>query len=181
MILIFHNVFSASDANSSLEVRGVFSEVSKAFDRVLDKGLLHKLKNSGINGNILDLIEAFLHNRRHRVVLNGQYSNWKFVKTGVLQVSVLEALFSLIDINDLLQGLVSDINDLLQGLISDINDLLQGLISDINDLLQGLISDIKLFDDDSSLFFIVNCTKASASVQRFIKNTRLVISGEDVI
>ena len=148
MILIFHNIFSASDANSSLEVRGVFSEVSKAFDRVWDKGFLHKLKNSGINGNILDLIEAFLHNRRHRVVLNGQYSNWKFVKTGVLQVSVLEVLFSLIYIND---------------------------------LLQGLISDIKLFDDDSSLFLIVNCTKASASVQRFIKNTRLAISGEDSI
>ena len=34
----------------------------------------------------------------------------------------------------------------------------------INDLLQGLISDVKLFSNDTSLFSIVNCAKASASV-----------------
>ena len=35
----------------------------------------------------------------------------------------------------------------------------------INDLLQGLISDIELFADDTSLFSIANCSKASASVR----------------
>lgn len=35
----------------------------------------------------------------------------------------------------------------------------------INDLLQGLISDIELFPDDTSLFSIADCSKASASVR----------------
>ena len=54
---------------------------------------MYKLKNSGINGNLLDLIESF---------------NWKSVKVGVPQDSVLGHLFALICINDLRQGLISD-------------------------------------------------------------------------
>ena len=34
----------------------------------------------------------------------------------------------------------------------------------INDLAQGLIPDVKLFADDTSLFSIFNCAKASALV-----------------
>ena len=68
---------SAFDANPSLEVNGVFLDLSKPFDRVWHEGFLEKQENSEINGN-LDLI-AF-HNRRQRVVWNGQSSKWKFVK-----------------------------------------------------------------------------------------------------
>lgn len=46
------SIFSAFDENSSLKVGDASSEVSKAFDRVW-----HKLKNSGMNGNNLDLLE----------------------------------------------------------------------------------------------------------------------------
>ena len=34
----------------------------------------------------------------------------------------------------------------------------------INDLPQGFITDVKRFADDTSLFFIVTCPKASVSV-----------------
>ena len=44
------------------------------------KGLLYKLKNNGINENVLQLIESFLHNRRQRVVLNGQSSSWLSIR-----------------------------------------------------------------------------------------------------
>ena len=74
LILITHNVFSVFDANPLLEVRG-FLDLSKAFDRVWHRDLLHKLKNRGINGNLLDLIESFLYNRCQRLVLIGQPSN----------------------------------------------------------------------------------------------------------
>ena len=40
--------------------------------------------------------ESFIHNRRQRIILNGQSSNWKFVKAGVPQDSVLRPLFFLI-------------------------------------------------------------------------------------
>ena len=74
LIAVTHNIFTACDANPSLEVRGIFLDLSKAFDRVWHKGLIHKLKNIGIDGNLLSLIESFLHNRYQTVVLNGQSS-----------------------------------------------------------------------------------------------------------
>ena len=51
LISIVHKVCNAFDANPSLEVRDVFLDISKAFDRMWHKGLLYKLKCMGINGN----------------------------------------------------------------------------------------------------------------------------------
>ena len=66
IISIAHNIYRTFDAYPSLEVRGVFLALSKAFDKVWLEGLLYKLKNNEINGNALQLIESFLHNRRQR-------------------------------------------------------------------------------------------------------------------
>lgn len=52
IISITHNIFSAFNANPSLEVSGVFLDLSKAYGRVWYEGLLYKLNNSGINGNL---------------------------------------------------------------------------------------------------------------------------------
>ena len=57
LISITHNICHAFDANPSLEVRGIFLDLSKAFDKVWHEGLFYKLKNNGINGYILQLIE----------------------------------------------------------------------------------------------------------------------------
>ena len=51
LISIVHDIYNAFDANPSLEVRGVFLDISKVFDRVWHKGLLYKLKCMGIDGN----------------------------------------------------------------------------------------------------------------------------------
>ena len=40
---------------------------------------LDKLKNNGINGNLLSLIEFFLNNRYQRVPLNRHYSKSKIL------------------------------------------------------------------------------------------------------
>ena len=49
LILIAHDIYNAFDANLSLEVRGVFLDITKAFDGVWHKGLLYKLKCMGID------------------------------------------------------------------------------------------------------------------------------------
>ena len=60
------NVFNRFGAT-----RVVALDISKAFNRVWDAGLLHKLKSSGISGQIFGLICSFLNKRRLRVVLDG--------------------------------------------------------------------------------------------------------------
>ena len=56
LISITDNIYRAFDTNPSQEVRGVFLDLSKAFDKVWHESLLHKLKNNGINRNALQLI-----------------------------------------------------------------------------------------------------------------------------
>ena len=57
-LLLLHNIVIAFDANPSLEVRGVFLDLSKAFDRVWHDGLPHKLQNNRIEGNLFKHIIA---------------------------------------------------------------------------------------------------------------------------
>ena len=71
LISITHEIYNAFDCNPSLEVRGVFLDISKAFDKVWHDGLIYKLKHNNITGDLLWLIESLLSDRYQRVVLNG--------------------------------------------------------------------------------------------------------------
>ena len=87
LLSITHEIYKSFD--DGYEVRGVFLDISKAFDEVWNNGLIYKVKQNGVSGNLLNLIIDFLDARKQRIVLNGH-------------------LFFLIFINDLSDNLVSN-------------------------------------------------------------------------
>ena len=87
LLSITHNIYKSFD--DDYEVRGVFLDISKAFDKVWHDGLIFKLQENGISDNLLKVLKHFLTNRKQRVVLNGQSSSWTNVKAGVPQGFIL--------------------------------------------------------------------------------------------
>ena len=83
----------------------MFLDISKAFDKVWHKGLIHKLKQNGIGGPLLKILTDFLKSRKQRVVLNGQHLCWSDVLADVPLGSILGPLLFPIYISGLSDGL----------------------------------------------------------------------------
>ena len=141
LLSITHEIYKSFD--DGLDVRGVFLDISKAFDEVWHKGLLYKLTQNGISGNLLDTITDFLNYRKQRVALNGQFSSWK-------QRVALNGQFS---------SWTSIEAGVPQG--SMLGPLLFSIY--INDLSDDLMSNVKLFADDTSLFSVVHDINTSST------------------
>ena len=135
LLSINHEILNAFD--KGLEVRGIFLDISKAFDKVWHDGLAFKLRQNGISGDIINILQDFLRNRKQRVVLNGQYSSWADVNAGVPQGSILGRLIFLIYINDLSDGLKSEFK-----LFADDTSLFS-VVNDINTSASDLNEDLE--------------------------------------
>ena len=96
----------AVDQRRQLDV--VYTDFSKAFDRVSHDLLLYKLTSYNLHPNLLLLLRSYLTNRKHRVVVDGQCSSWNLVPSGIPQGSILGPLLFNLFVNDIPQHLSSD-------------------------------------------------------------------------
>ena len=143
LLSIVHDIYASFDCNPPRDARGVFLDISKAFDRVWDEVLIYKIKRNGFTGLPLKLIPIFLSHRFQRVVLKGQSSTSLSVIAGVSQVSILGPLLFLIYINDLSNNL-SSTTKLFTSLFCVVNDVNLSqfhLNNDLKKYLNGLINE----------------------------------------
>ena len=122
-------------------MRSVFLDISKTFDKVWLKSLFLKLSQNGRSGNLLDLLSSFLSDRKQRVFLNGQTSEWRNATAGIPQSSILELLLFLIYMNDLSGDLSSK-----QKLFADDTSLFS-VTHDISTTANELNNDLKKISD----------------------------------
>ena len=95
------------------------------------------MSQNGICGNLLGLLSSFLNDRKQRVLLHGQKSEWRNVTAGIPQGSILGPLLFLIYIN----GLSSDLSSKAK-LIADDTSLFS-VTHDITTSANELKNDLK--------------------------------------
>jgi hypothetical protein len=91
LLIIYNTIIKNLDLGK--DVRFIFCDIYKAFDRVWHSGLIFKLRKYGICGNVLKWIESFLYDRKQRVNIDGYFSRWKTVNAGVPQGYTLGLYF----------------------------------------------------------------------------------------
>ena len=131
LIDIYHHICQTYDNNQFSFM--VFCDVSKAFDRVWHKGLIFKLKQLGLEGELLQWVSDYLSDRKLKVVITNCSSSLRSVNAGVPQGSVLGPLLFLVYINDISESLLS-----LTRLFADDSSLFYSA-TNINDI-EGIIN-----------------------------------------
>ncbi|CAB3993100.1 Hypothetical predicted protein, partial [Paramuricea clavata] len=107
LLCIVSKILERSDGQ---EVDAIHLDLSKAFDRVPHRLLLDKLKCYGIDGQLLEWFDSYLSDRFRHVVLDGAFSDWLPVTSGVPQGSILGPLLFVIYVIDMPNYLTSKSN-----------------------------------------------------------------------
>ena len=74
----------------------------------MNNGIISKLTENEILGNLLNLFQGFLNEKKKRVDLNRQVSTWENINGRVPPGSILCSMLFLIYINDLTEGFTTN-------------------------------------------------------------------------
>ena len=74
LLAITHEIYKSFD--KGFEVSGVFLDISKAFDKVWHEGLIFKLKQDGISGNLINLLCDFLKYRKQQHIHDKNFQDY---------------------------------------------------------------------------------------------------------
>lgn len=147
LLSMYNTIVSKLD--KGLEIRSIFCDVSKAFDRVWHPGLLYKLEMYGIKGKLLDWFRNYLTNRKHRVMTEGFFSTYRQVSAGVPQGSVLGPFLFLIYINDIVEYIENE-----KRLFADDTSLFKVIETNPQDAANSLYRDLCNIDTWSKIWDI---------------------------
>ena len=175
-------IHHAFENPKSLEVCAVFLDISKAFDKVWHAGFIFKLEQNGVCGNLWQFFQNYLTNRKQRVVLNGSFSDYSIVESGVPQGSVLGPLLFLIYINDVERNIKSNIkffadDTMLFSIVYDPSISANDLNHDLNIILQWAYQWKMEFNPDPSkqaTEALFSCKKSTANHPQLIFNGSVV-------
>ena len=164
LVYLYHTFCKA--LNDKKDIRIVFCDQSKAFDRVWHCGLLFKLKTIGVTGALLQWFKSYLSNRMQRVVINGKHSGWGLIEAGVPQGSVLGPLLFLIYINDITKGIKSAIK-----LFADDTSLYITFDNNIQEATDQLNNDMSTISEWANQWLVTfNPTKTKALLVTLKRN-----------
>lgn len=99
MVTFTDFLLKAMDNNAQVDV--VYTDFSKAFDKISHDLLLEKLVMAGVHGNLLRWIQSYISNRSQAVFVKGYTSQFLPVPSGVPQGSHIGPLLFSLYINDI--------------------------------------------------------------------------------
>ena len=137
LVSAIHDIYKSF--GESHDIRGVFLDISKAFDKVWHDVINFKITQYGISWNLLNLLRNFLNERRQFVVLNALFSTGTGgVTAEVPQSFILRTLKFSIYINYLSEGLSTNAK-----LFAD-NSCLSYVIHDSQTSVNNLNKDLEI-------------------------------------
>ncbi|CAH1270941.1 ASTN2 [Branchiostoma lanceolatum] len=88
-IRMVHTWLTALDSRDNIAAQALFADMSKAFDRVNHAILLQRVNNLVANPRMVAWLHNYLQGRTQRVSVNGKFSGWRLLTSGVPQGGVL--------------------------------------------------------------------------------------------